>query len=75
MKYWKESRTDNGYGPIGLVLMDHNNFESNARVLSLYKQNDGSIEFLEECDGYYYVLLSKEHAIEALQEAIDWIKE
>lgn len=68
MKHWKLGKIDRGYGPgIGTLLGD--------RVLSISKTPEGNIRFLEECDGYFSVELSREAAIEALNEAIEYIKE
>jgi hypothetical protein len=45
-----------------------------ARVLSIYKLSDGSINFREDCDEYFSVTLSKEQAKELLLEALEWIE-
>lgn len=44
------------------------------RVFSIKKEGD-KIRFREECDGYFFVQMTKQEAIDALQEGIDWIKE
>jgi len=44
------------------------------RILSIRKNPQGEIVFLEECDACFSVAMSKEGAIEALEEAIAWIK-
>jgi len=67
MKYWVEGTADQSH-LIGISLLD-NGYDN---VLSLSVE-DGKIVFTEECDGYYNVVLSKEDAKAALQEAIDWI--
>ena len=68
MKYWREGEADQSR-LIGISLIDGDY----GRVLSLSLDKDGEIIFTEECDGYYNVVLSKEDAKAALQEAIDWI--
>lgn len=68
---WATGNTANGFGDEGILLIDG---EGN-RTLSLRKTEEGQISFLEECDGYFGVAMSKEQAIAALEEAIAWIKE
>ena len=63
LKYFKEGKTNTGYGGFGLVLHD---------IFSLLKDKK-NIEIREECDGYFYKTLTKEQAVELLQEGIDWI--
>ena len=67
---WTEGRTETSYGGVGLLLLDG---RSN-QVLSLQKVGD-NIKFTEECDGFFHVTVSKEDAIQALLEAIAWVKE
>lgn len=44
------------------------------RILRLEKCHDGSINFVEMCDQYFAVNMSKDDAILTLKEAIAWIK-
>lgn len=71
MKYWKMGHTDQGYGPVGLILRatPHEN-----RVLSIAKIQDGKVRFAEECDGHFDSVMTVEDAISALREAINWIE-
>lgn len=62
MKYWIGDVND-------ITLKEDSEY---SRVISL--ERDGNkIIFREECDGYFSVTLTREAAIDALQEAIDWI--
>lgn len=64
MKYWAEKRQPK-------ILLIDGGYD---RVISISKLTNGEICFCEECDEEFDVTLSKEDAISALQEAIDWIK-
>lgn len=44
-------------------------------VVKIEKLGDGRMKIEEGCDDYYSTTLTPADAIEALQEAIDWIKE
>ena len=68
MTKWTEGSTENGYGKKGIILEDGDI----DRVISLCKE-DGKIVFREECDGYFSVEMTKEEAIIALEEAIQWV--
>lgn len=74
MKYWKERKTDVGDGLPRICLKDIGD-SSNLipRILSIKKQAYPKIRFREECDGYFCTEMTKEEAVEALQEAIDWL--
>ena len=54
---------------IGLTLIDN---DAN-RIVALIKNDDGTIQFAEQCDGFFWVGMSKEDAKQALREAIEWI--
>lgn len=69
---WMTGRTEKGYGKNGLILLDN---EGEGNILSLEKSNDGTITFMEECDGCFFVTMSKTDAKQALMEAIAWIDE
>jgi hypothetical protein len=71
MRYWIEAKTETGYGPRGLILVD----SCDGRTLSISNVEDGKIKFLEECDGHFHATMRADYAIEALQEAIEWIKQ
>lgn len=45
------------------------------KVFSITKEKSGDFIITEECDGYFGRTLTKEEAIEMLEEAISWIKE
>jgi len=70
MKYWKIGVTEAGYGNDGLILLDGNM----DRIVSLSKTENGDISFVEECDGFFKVSLSKTGAKAALKEAIKWVE-
>lgn len=58
--------TDKGYDDVkGLIIGD---------VFSLAKQDDESIIFRDEGDGFYIIEMPKQEAIELLQELIEYIK-
>ena len=65
MKYWTEKR----HGEISL-----NDVDEDLRTLAVKMMHDGTVLFREECDGYFCAQLSKEDAVKALQEAIDYIQ-
>lgn len=64
MKYWAEKKQPK------LLLIDGG---CDRVIYSIAKRN-GEIYFCDECEEEFDVILSKEEAIDALQEAIDWIK-
>ena len=68
---WKIDRTECGHAENGLILIDG----SMNRVVSLAKEEDGQVTIREECDGYFSVTMPKEHAKQALLEALAWIDE
>ena len=49
--------------------------EKDDQIFSIKKESNGMVRFTEECDQYFTLSLTKEEAIEMLQEAIDWIKQ
>ncbi len=69
MKYW----TQHEKGMVTLTTLAGNLLDD-ERVVDLIPEDDGSIVFREACDGYFSITFSPTEAIEALQEAIDWIK-
>lgn len=44
-------------------------------VFSIVKRADGTINFIEGCDSYYEVDMTKDEAKRLLQEAIVWLDE
>lgn len=67
MKHW----TVNG----DEISLHDENFPDDANeISSLIKIDDDKIEFRDGSDGWFAVTKSKEEAIEALEEAIAWIK-
>lgn len=70
MKYWREGKTENGYGDKGFLLKSDGEFDN---IISITKTANGMILLLEECHGHFGIKLTQEQAIEAFQEAIDII--
>lgn len=66
MKHWKEF-TYRFRNSKGIVL------ESEERIISISKKG-GKILISEECDEAFFTTLTKEEAIEAFEEAIEFIK-
>ena len=70
MKHWKEADYSWGirsHNTDGIVLANE------EQIFSISKL-DEKICIAEECDGHFYTTLTKEEAIEALEEAIEFIK-
>jgi hypothetical protein len=66
LKHFDLRRTACGYDePEGLCL---------GSVFSISEDSEGGIIFREECDGYHVKEVSKEVAIEILEEALAWVK-
>lgn len=65
MKHWTKKRNGN---------ISLNDVDGDFRKLSVKIMDDGTVLFHEECGGYFAALLSREDAVEALQEAIDYIQ-
>ena len=68
MEYWKKVIDGGQYNNDGIELIG----KDNDNVVSIGFE-DGEVKFSEECDGYYSILMSKQDAIKALEEAIAWI--
>ena len=68
MKHWFKKREDGG------LFLTENYEQVDFGVLAILRENDGSFKFIELCDGVNYLIKTREDAIEALQEAIDYIK-
>ena len=67
MKYWIEGGSENGYGEKGILMKG-----DDQKILSVVKNGD-DIRFMEECDGYYCEIYSKEEALELVDELREWI--
>lgn len=75
MKYFEESnRTMQHIYDCAKVITFKDRRDEEDRVLSIIKQDDGEIQFAEQCDDYFIARFSKEEAVELLQEAITWIQ-
>ena len=70
LKKWKKGASENGYGEPGIILIDGDM----DRVLSVTKQEDGQIQFMEECDGCFRLKCSKEDALAVVDELRAWIE-
>ena len=71
MEYWDTKPGDSFEGEKGLFLKTES---GSNRVLGIIFQDDGRIAFCEGCDQWFAVVFTKQQAIDALQEAIDYIK-
>lgn len=69
MKHWKIEQTQEMHSA-GINLIDGDR----DRTLSIAKTDNGLIHIREGCDGFFRKECSKAEAIEALQEAIEWLK-
>ena len=70
MKHWKKADYSWGirsHNTDGIVL------SSEERIISILKK-DGKICISEECDEAFFTTLTKQEAIEAFEEAIEFIK-
>ena len=71
MKHWTKFSYDPSdwsvHNSDSIVLLNE------ERIISISKEN-GKILISEECDGAFSTTLTKEEAIEALEEAIEFIK-
>lgn len=70
MKHWQDKQHK-------IKLMDERKLQS-GRVLEIiiqpHEEGDNEFVFEERSDNFFSTRFSKTEAIEALQEAIDWIK-
>ena len=69
MKHWNEKQT-NSDGEHRILLIDGDM----DRVVSIGINEERNVVIRERCDRYFRKECSKAEAIEALQEAIDWLK-
>lgn len=76
LKYWKFEESGGSYRRDRIELIDKEDEVGWNRVLQIgIDRNTGDIVFEENCDNYFRVYLPPQQAIEALEEAIAWIKE
>jgi hypothetical protein len=71
MKYWIKNNRIFG---ISLKNPFIKNDSNEGRVISITVQESGFVDFYEGCDHFFNIELTKEEAIEALEEAISYIK-
>ena len=72
MKYWHERKTESGYRSSGIILTADDE-QHGGYLLSVARNENGSITFREGCDGYYFRELSKDDALSMLDELRQWI--
>lgn len=68
MKHWEIRSFDGNDNNVELA------HEDGDRVLFVSKMDNGNIRFTEACDEYFYVEMSKNEAVEAINELCDWIR-
>lgn len=74
MKYWART-TDRDTDANAITLSPESvEADSDGRILCITEDPDG-FRFAEQCDDWFSVTMSPEEAIEALQEAIAWIRQ
>jgi hypothetical protein len=66
LTYWQE---------LGEAIYLKNEANNSFRVLAIRKPDDVNVTFEEMCDQYFVVTLTQEQAIQALQEAIQWLNQ
>jgi hypothetical protein len=64
---WVKGKSENGYGIEGILIA-----EESERILSVTKTDEG-VRFMEECDGHFSVVHSKEGALKLIEELKQWI--
>lgn len=64
---WVEGKSENGYGDKCILLNG-----GDKKILSVVK-NEKSIQFMEECDGHFYQIYTKEDALKVIDELREWI--
>jgi len=67
MKHWIEGNSENGYGEKGILIKG-----GNERILSVVKNEQG-IQFMEECDGCFSEIYTKDEAMKLIDELREWI--
>ena len=72
MEYWHERKTESGDGSSGIILTADDE-QHGGYLLSVDRNENGSITFREGCDGYYFRELSKDDALVMLDELRQWI--
>lgn len=66
MKHWFKKQENS-------ISLTENYEQVDCGVLAILPNDDGTFEFIETCDGVNRLTKTREEAIEALQEAIDYI--
>lgn len=82
MKHWEFGGTLNNTSVAGLSLKRSDDkvvatdtmIGEPDRIISICVDSDGMVAFIEQCDGVFGVKMSRDIAVEVLQEAIEWIK-
>ena len=72
MKYWHERKSESGDGSSGIILTADDQ-QHGGYLLSVARNENGSITFREGCDAYYFRELSKDDALAMLDELRQWI--
>lgn len=67
MEYWTEGISENGYGERGILIKG-----GDERILSVVKKEEG-IQLMEECDGCFSEVYTKEEALKLIDELRIWI--
>ena len=67
MEHWIKGKSENWYGEMGILLK-----EGDERILSVVKKEKG-IQFMEECDGHFCHIYTKDEALKLVDELRDWI--
>lgn len=67
MKHWFKQLENS-------ICLSENYQQLDFGVFAIMSNKDGTFEFIETCDGVNRLTKTKEDAIEALEEAIEYIK-
>ena len=67
MEYWIKGKSENGWGEKGILIKS-----GDERILSVVK-NEKGIQFMEEGDGYFKEVYTKEEALKLIDELRAWI--
>jgi len=74
LKYWREvSGTTTGKEI--LISSNTNKYDIREGIIEIKKLDTGLVRIRENCDQYYGMEVTKQEAIELLQEAITWLEE
>lgn len=75
MKHWKENSAYHPTPEKVISLAFTGDEENGERVLAVAVDSDGKVQFIEQCDGWFGAAVTPEQAVEALEEAIAWIRQ